>query len=58
VARLIRTTNTPAPYVDTGVGAELNSYNGGTSTGSCGAGCDTGTHGLAPNTTTAPVNAW
>ncbi len=60
VARLIRTTNTPAPYVDAGANAELNAYNHSTSlnTGSCGAGCDTGTHGLQPNTATAPVNAW
>ena len=60
VKRLIRTTNTPAPYADTGVAASLSAYNGGTSTNSCAAGC-TSTHSatnLPANTTTAPVNAW
>ena len=63
VKRLIRTTNTPAPYIDSGTGApaaQLRAYNGGTSTSSCSAGC-TSTHSatnLPENTTTAPVNAW
>jgi cytochrome c551/c552 len=60
VKRLIRTTNTPASYADTGVAASLSAYNGGTSTNSCAAGC-TSSHSatnLPANTTTAPVNAW
>ena len=86
VARLIRTTNTPAAYVDSGATSVLRAYNHsgnlvegscGSATsgctnhslnanrhvtnlaeGDCGAGCDTGKHPLAPNSTTAPVNAW
>jgi hypothetical protein len=54
VKRLIRTTNTPAPYADTGVAASLNAYSGGNAQGACGAGCSTGTHPLAPSTT----NSW
>ena len=55
VARLIRTTNTPAPYADTGTAAQLGHYNHSTSlqTSSCGAGC-TGTHSTSATTT----NSW
>jgi len=56
VARLIRTTNTPAPYVDTGAASQLGHYNhsASLSQSSCGAGCDTGTHPI----TTTTTNSW
>jgi hypothetical protein len=55
VKRLIRTTNTPAPYADTGSTAQLKSYAGGSSDGStsCGANCTTH-HNLTPSAT----NSW
>ena len=53
VKRLIRTTNTPAPYADTGVSASLRAYNGGTSSNNCGASC-TSSHGVTAGTT----NSW
>ena len=55
VARLIRTANTPAPYVDTGTTSTMNSYNHAASIaeGNCGAGCSS-KHPLAPTTT----NSW
>ena len=54
VKRLMRTTNTPAPYADTGTAAQLRAYAGGTSEStSCGAGC-TAKHPLAATTT----NSW
>jgi hypothetical protein len=56
VQRLIRTTNTPAPYADTGTAAQLGHYNhsASLSQSSCGAGCQTGTH----PTTTTTTNSW
>jgi hypothetical protein len=53
VKRLMRTTNTPAPYIDAGAPASLNAYSGGNATNSCGASC-TGTHSLGANAT----NSW
>jgi predicted CxxxxCH...CXXCH cytochrome family protein len=55
VKRLMRTTNTPAPYADTGSTAQLKSYAGGASdeSTSCGATCTT-RHNLTPSTT----NSW
>jgi hypothetical protein len=59
IARLIRTVNTPAPYIDSGTGAPaaaLSHYNqsAGLTTSSCGAGCNTSTHKI----TTSPTNSW
>jgi hypothetical protein len=71
VKRLIRTANTPAPYIDvagsatntqatwsTGVSV-LNAYSGGVSNGStsCGASCTT-QHTQTASPTVTPVNAW
>jgi hypothetical protein len=53
VKRLIRTTNTPAPYADTGTTAQLRAYSGGTSSSACGAACTT-SHSAAATTT----NSW
>jgi hypothetical protein len=54
VKRLIRTTNTPAPYADTGASSVVQAYGGGTVEGSCGASCGGSRHPLAPSTT----NSW
>jgi predicted CxxxxCH...CXXCH cytochrome family protein len=54
VKRLIRTTNTPPPYADTGATAQMRSYAGGTAeTGSCGVSC-TDKHSLTATST----NSW
>jgi hypothetical protein len=53
IKRLIRTTNTPAPYADTGVSAVLRAYSGGTSQSSCSATCYAG-HAATATTT----NSW
>jgi len=59
IARLIRTNNTPAAYIDSGATGQLGHYTHSTSLSqsSCGANCSTGTHPINA-TTTAPVNAW